>query len=295
MRLRLGERAVGLENGGPLVVGILNVTPDSFSDGGRWHGADAQVARGLELAAAGAHVVEVGGESSVSDRAPVAAALEIERVVPVVRRLAAEGVTVAVDTWKAEVARAALEAGAAMVNDVSGLRDLGVAEACAKSGAALVVTHTRGEPKRKAFPRYDDLVSEVVDFLRSRLAAAERCGVAREQLIVDPGLDLAKTPAGSVDLLRRLGELRSLGRPVMLAASRKDFIGAITGRPPADRLAGTLAAIGAGLDAGAALLRVHDVAEVADFLRVRGALRGELAVEPGLRLDERLRHEGRAA
>jgi dihydropteroate synthase len=215
----------------------------------------------------------------------------VARVVPLVARLVAEGVTVSVDTWKAEVARAAIDAGAAMVNDVSGLLDPGVADACAESGAALVVMHTRARPKVKAFPGYDDVTGDVVAFLRERIAAAHERGVGEEQIVVDPGPDFAKTPAETVAVLRRLGDLSALGRPVLLAASRKDFVGAITGRPPAERLGGTLAAIGEGVDAGAAIVRVHDVAATRDFLAVRAALRGRDEVPTDLHLDHRLRRQ----
>jgi dihydropteroate synthase len=289
MRLRLRDRVVELGPGEPpLVMGIVNASPESFSDGGSVGGLDDQVERALAL---GADIVDVGGESGATDRPPVPAAEEMARVVPLVERLAAEGVVVSVDTWKGEVARAAIDAGASMINDVSGLIDLGVADACAESGAALVVMHTRARPKEKAFPGYDDVVADVLLFLRERMAAARERGVAEEQLVVDPGPDFAKTPAETVAALRALAELRELGRPVLLAASRKDFVGALTERPPKDRLAGTLAAIGEGVDAGAAIVRVHDVAATRDFLNVRAALRGETEVPRELRLDHRLRRQ----
>jgi dihydropteroate synthase len=289
MRLRLRDRVVELGPGEPpLVMGIVNASPESFSDGGSVGGLDDQVERALAL---GADIVDVGGESGATDRPPVPAAEELARVVPLVERLAAEGVVVSVDTWKGEVARAAIDAGASMINDVSGLIDLGVADACAESGAALVVMHTRARPKEKAFPGYDDVVADVLLFLRERMAAARERGVAEEQLVVDPGPDFAKTPAETVAALRALAELRELGRPVLLAASRKDFVGALTERPPKDRLAGTLAAIGEGVDAGAAIVRVHDVAATRDFLNVRAALRGETEVPRELRLDHRLRRQ----
>jgi dihydropteroate synthase len=210
-------------------------------------------------------------------------------VVPLVERLAAEGVLVSVDTWKPEVARAALAAGAAMINDVSGLRDHGLAQACAAAGAALVLMHTRAEPKVKHFPGYDDVTADVVAFLRERIEVARSHGVGDEQLVLDPGPDFAKTPAETVETLRSLHAVTALGRPVVLAVSRKDFVGALTGRPPRERLAGTLAAIGAGVDAGAAILRVHDVAATVDFLAVRAALAGEAPVSDALRLPDGLR------
>jgi dihydropteroate synthase len=289
--LDLGDRTLSLDPAAPALMGIVNASPESFSDGGALPDVDAQVEQGLRLAAEGAAIVDVGGESGVTDRRPISPDEETERVVPVVERLARAGVTVSVDTWKAAVARAALGAGASMVNDASALRDPGVAAACAEHRAALVVTHTRAAPKVKAFPAYGDVMPDVLELLAERVRIAERLGVACERIVVDPGLDLAKTPAQSVELLRRLGELRRLGRPVLLAASRKDFVGALTVRPPAARLGGTLAAVAAGADAGAAILRVHDVAAVADFLAVRAALQASTTVDAGLHLPRELRRE----
>ena len=287
MRLRLRDRTLEL-GGRPLIMGIANASPESFSgDGG-----EGAVERALALVADGADLIDVGGESGVTGVDPLPAEEEAARVVPVVEALAREGVTVSVDTWKPEVARAAFEAGAAMVNDVSGLRDLELADACAATGAALVVMHTRAEPKVKEFPHYDDLVADVESFLRERVEAARGRGVEEEQIVVDPGPDFAKTPAETVEVLRALPT--GLGRPVLLAVSRKDFVGALTGRPPRERLGGTLAAVGAGVDAGASILRVHDVAAVADFLKVRAALRGDEEVPRDLRLPLGLRiHNGR--
>ena len=289
--IRLGAAELGLDPNTPALMGIVNASPESFSDGGLLRDVDAQVEHGLRLAEEGAAIVDVGGESGVTDRAPVTAEEESRRVVPVVERLATAGVTVSVDTWKADVARTALAAGASMVNDASGLREPEVAEACAEHAAALVVTHTRAAPKVKAFPAYRDVVADVLDFLGDRLSVAERLGLARDRVVVDPGLDLAKTPAQSVEVLRRLGELHKLGRPILLAASRKDFVGALTRRRPTARLAGTLAAMAAGADAGATLLRVHHVAAIADFLAVRAALHGSAPVDAGLRLSPELRRE----
>jgi dihydropteroate synthase len=291
MILRLGERRLELRRGRPLVMGIVNASPESFSDGGRWGTLDAQVARAHELVGEGADLIDVGGESGVTGVPAVAAEEEARRVVPLVERLAADGVVVSVDTWKPEVARKAIAAGAAMINDVSGLRDPDLADACAASGAALVVMHTRAEPKVKEFPDYDDVVADVVEFVRERVALARSRGVEDEQIVVDPGPDFAKTPAETVEVLRALEALAVLDRPILLAVSRKDFVGALTGRPPSERLAGTLAAVGAGVGAGAAIVRVHDVAATVDFLRVRAALAGEEPVDSGLRLPDHLRRE----
>jgi dihydropteroate synthase len=291
MRLRLRERTLELEPERPLIMGIVNATPDSFSDPGRFPDL---YARARELLDAGAHLIDVGGESGVTGRPPVQAPVEIERVLPLVERLAAEGVPVSVDTWKGEVARAALAAGAAMVNDPSALRDPSVADACAEAGAALVITHTRAAPKQKLFPAYHDVRADVLALLGERMDAARERGVGDDQIVLDPGPDLAKTPAETLDVLRDLGALAGLGRPLLLAVSRKDFVGALTGKGPAQRLAGTLAAVSAGLDRGAAILRVHDVADVADFLAVRSALREGGEVPRDLRLAEGLRRESAA-
>lgn len=273
-------------------MGIVNATPDSFSgDGGAGDGLDALAARAHALLDDGATLIDVGGESGVTNRPAVPAREEIERVVPLVARLAGEGVSVSVDTWKAEVAGAALEAGAVVVNDVSGLRDPAMAAVCAQGDATLVITHTRAAPKEKSFPPYDDVVVDVMAFLAERIARAVEAGVDPGRIVIDPGLDLAKTPAQSVEILRRFGELRAIGKPILLAVSRKDFVGALTGRAPRERLGGTLAAVNAGVAAGAAILRVHDVAHVVDYLRVRAALNGDEPVPPGLRLPEGLLRE----
>jgi dihydropteroate synthase len=273
----------------PLVMGIVNASPESFSDGAQVGGLEQQVERGMRLIDEGADLIDVGGESGVTDRPPVAPEEEAARVVPLIERLASAGAIVSVDTWKAEVARAALDAGAAMVNDVSGLSDPGVADACAAAGAGLVIAHTRAAPKQKAFPDYDDVVADVVELLRERTAEARARGVGEEQIVLDPGPDLAKAPPDTLAVLRALPSVAALGRPVLLALSRKDFVGALTGRAPAERLAGTLAAIGAGLDGGGSILRVHEVAATVDYLAVRGALRGERDVPAALRLHPGLR------
>ena len=294
MRLLVRGGFLELDRGRPLLMGIVNATPDSFSDRPGKKTLAELVARAQELVGDGAAVIDVGGESGRTDRPPVSVREEAARVAPVVERLADAGLTVSVDSWRAEPVRAALGAGAAMVNDVSGLSDPAVAELCAETGAALVITHTRAAPKEKRFPDYGgDVMGDVASFLAERLALARRAGAGEEQLVLDPGLDLAKTPAESVEVLRRLGELDGLGRPLLLAISRKDFLGAVTGRPPADRDAATLAAVEPALDCAGALLRVHDVRAVADFLRVRAALRGGAEVPDGS-LPEALRREAAA-
>lgn len=284
--LVLGER--------PWLMGIVNATPDSFSDDGRYPTLEARVALARELLSAGADVIDVGGESGVTNRPAVAAEEEIARVVPLIERVAGElGALVSVDTYKPAVAEAAIAAGARIVNDVSGLRDPGLAEVCARTGAALVIMHTRAAPKTKLLdPGMDGrMAADVVAFLRERIELARAHGVAEEQLILDPGPDFGKTPAQTVEVLRRLDDVLALGRPVLMALSRKDFIGAITGRPPRERLAGTLAALGWGADAGGHLFRIHDIAEAAEYLAVRDVLAGRRELDADARLSDRLRWE----
>jgi dihydropteroate synthase len=272
------------------LMGIVNATPDSFSDPQGAKSLLSLVARAHELVDAGAAIVDVGGESGRTDREAVPVEEEIARIVPLVERLVSDGLTVSVDTWRAPVARAGLTAGAAMINDVSALSDPGVADACAAAGAALVVTHTRVPPKVKGFPDYADVVADVIALLEDRAAAAEARGVERDRLVFDPGIDIGKSPAESIELLRRLPELAVLGGPLLVAASRKDFIGALTDRAPAARDPGTLAAVDRAVAGGADILRVHDVAGVRDYLTVRAALDGE-APEAGFPLAEHLRRE----
>ncbi len=276
----------------PYLMGIVNATPDSFSDEPGATTAEQRIEHGRRLVAEGADLVDVGGESGVTNAAPVDVEEEIARVVPVIEALTAEGIAVSVDTYKPAVAEAALVAGARMVNDVSGLRDPELSEVAARHGAALVLMHTRAEPKQKDFPDYDDVMTDVVEFLQKKVAAAADRGVDPARIVLDPGPDFAKTPAQTVECLRRLPELTALGHPLLLAMSRKDFVGALTGRAPRRREAGTLAAVAAGIDAGAAFLRVHDVAGTRDFLTVRAALNGSLEVDKSLELPEHLRRVG---
>ena len=275
-------------------MGIVNASPDSFSDGGMHPDLEAQVELANELLAAGADILDVGGESATTGRPPVPVEEEIERVAPLVQRLAGElDAIVSVDTYKPEVARAAIAAGATIVNDVSGLRDPELAQVCAQSGAGLVVMHTRAAPRERLQDPdlYGDIAGEVLAFLRERMALALACGVDPEQLIVDPGPDFAKTPAQTIRLLAEVERMHELGRPLLMAISRKDFIGALTGRPPRERLAGTLAALAHGVARGAHIFRVHDVSAAADFLTVRAALGGGLEPSRDLALAEEKRHQ----
>lgn len=293
MRLRAGAHVLELGER-PLLMGIVNASPDSFSDGGRHPTLDDQVRLAERLLQAGADMLDVGGESATTNRPPVAPEQEAELVVGLIERLAGGlGALVSVDTYKPLVARAAIAAGASIVNDVSGLRDAELAAVCAQSGAALVLMHTRAAPRERLQDPdlYEDVTEEVLAFLRERIALAGDAGVAAEQLIVDPGPDFAKTPAQTIRLLSEVDRLHELGRPLLMAISRKDFIGALTGRAPRERLAGTLAALAHGADAGAHIFRVHDVAAASDFLTVRAALDGETAPGRDLALEEELRHD----
>jgi len=286
LTLELGAR--------PWLMGIVNASPDSFSDGGLYTDLEAQVELARELQAAGADILDVGGESASTGRPPVDVAAEIERVAPLVRILAGElGALVSVDTYKPAVARAAIAAGARIVNDVSGLRDPALADVCAQTGAALVLTHTRAAPRERLQDPdlYGDIAAEVLAFLRERTAVALAHGVAPEQLILDPGPDFAKTPAQTIRLLRELARLHELGRPLLMAISRKDFIGALTGRRPRARDAGTLAALAYGVEQGAHVFRVHDVAGAADFLTVCAALAGESQPSRDLALSDEIRYD----
>lgn len=262
----------------PLLMGVLNATPDSFSDAGRYRTLAQRIERGLELVRDGADIVDVGGESAVTTTPAVAAEEEIERVVPLIEGLVARSeALISVDTYKPAVASAAIAAGASIINDVSGLRDPALADACAATGAALVVMHTRALPKHRLSDPdlYDDVGADVVGFLRERTELARRRGVPRESLIVDPGPDFSKTPAQTIEVLRHLDCVVRIGYPVLLAVSRKDFLGALLQRSPRARLAGTLAALDHGLSNGAHLFRVHDVLEARAFISARLALREE--------------------
>jgi len=277
----------------PLLMGIVNASPDSFSDGGRYQTLEARVGLAGELIASGAAIIDIGGESATTNRPVVEVALEIERVVPLIEQVVRLGALVSVETYKPRVAAAAIAAGAVIVNDVSGLCDPGLADVCAETGAALVVMHTRSPPRVRLHDpdRYPDILVDVLDFLSGRIELARSRGVAAEQLIVDPGPDFSKTPAQTIELLRGVERLHDLGRPLLMAISRKDFVGAVTGRPPRERLAGSLAALSYGVEIGAQIFRVHDVAAAADFLAVRAALRGDAELDRGAVLADGLRWE----
>jgi dihydropteroate synthase len=257
-------------------MGVLNLTPDSFSDGGRFLDPGAAVARALALAEEGADILDVGGESTRPGAPPVPVAEEIRRVVPVLERLRAAGfrVPVSVDTSKPEVARAALAAGAAMVNDVTALADPALAAVVAEAGVPVVLMHMRGTPRdMQERAAYRDVVAEVREELAAALARAVGAGIDPARVVLDPGIGFAKSAAQSLEILARLRELAALGRPVLVGPSRKSFIGHVTGAAVGDRLPGTLAAVAAAVLNGAAFVRVHDVAAARQAARVAAAVR----------------------
>ena len=257
------------------IMGVVNVTPDSFSDGGSLADAGAAVAHARRLVAEGAALVDVGGESTRPGAAPVAIEEELRRVLPVIEGIAALdlGAVVSIDTMKRPVAEAALDAGAGYVNDVTAFRhDPDLAGLVADRGVDCCLMHMLGEPRTmQADPRYDDVVSDVKAFLEERLAAAVAAGIAEERIQLDPGIGFGKTLEHNLELLRRLDEIVAIGRPVVLGTSRKAFIGKLTGREPAERVPGTVATCVIGFERGARVFRVHDVAAVADGLAVAAA------------------------
>jgi dihydropteroate synthase len=259
----------------PLIMGVLNVTPDSFSDGGRWLDPARAVRRGRRMAREGADWIDVGGESTRPGASAVPLREELRRVVPVVERLAAAGLAVSVDTSKAEVARRALAAGATIVNDVTALRgDPLMARVCADAGARVVLMHMAGSPRTmQRRPRYRDVVADVAAFLRARAESALRAGIRRDKILVDPGIGFGKTPEHNLDLLRRLDEVARLGWPVVVGTSRKSFIGHALGRDVGDRVFGTAATVAVAVLRGAAVLRVHDVREMSDTARMAALLK----------------------
>lgn len=279
MRLQLKDRLLELRNGEPLIMGIVNIGSDSVADPLSLDTLDVQVQFAMRQSDAGAHILDIGVQSGRTDTPVLSEEQEIERLVPLVRALDERELVVSVDTWRASVAEAAIEAGAALINDVGGLVDERLADVVGASGVGLVVMHTRAAPKQAHFPGYEDATADILSFLEQRMQLALSRGVARDGIVIDPGLDYAKTPQESIEALRRLGELQRFDRPILLAVSRKYFIGMLSGAPPEERLAGTLAAIEFGVSAGAHIVRVHDVAQVAEFLRVRGALRSDGTAE----------------
>jgi dihydropteroate synthase len=259
----------------PKLMGVVNVTPDSFSDGGRYLDPEAAIAHGIELAEQGAEILDVGGESTRPGAAEVSEVEELARVEPVVAGLAGTAI-ISIDTSKVGVARAALDAGASIVNDVTALRhDPEIGALCAEREAGLVLMHMLGEPRTmQENPSYDDVVDDVKAFLAERLEVAVGMGAAEEKIWLDPGIGFGKTLEHNLELLRRLGELRELGRPLVIGTSRKSFLGKIDGSDVDDRIGGTIASSVFAAAEGADVLRVHDVAETAQATKVASAILG---------------------
>ena len=263
---RCGRFSFALDR--PLVMGIVNVTPDSFSDGGRFLDAEQAIAHGLALKEAGADILDIGGESTRPGSASVPAAEELARVMPVVEGLRDAGLALSVDTMKPEVMAAALAAGADMINDVRGFEAPGAWEAVADSRCGLCVMHMQAAPKTmQADPRYEDVVAEVSARLKARMAAAEAAGIARERLVIDPGFGFGKTLEHNLALFKNLGRLADMA-PVLVGLSRKSMLGALTGREVGDRLLPSVVAALAAIRRGAALVRVHDVRETVDAIKL---------------------------
>ncbi len=274
MILRCGKHVLDLRQ--PRIVGVLNVTPDSFSDGGRYLDAAAALAQARRLVAEGADMIEVGGESTRPGAAPVSAEEESARVLPVLRQLARElDVPIAIDTSQAEVMRAAVEAGATLINDVRALQQEGALRAAAELGVPVGLMHMQGEPRTMQHaPQYEDVVAEVAAFLGERRAAALAAGVAADSIVLDPGFGFGKTQAHNLALFAALPHFAALGAPLLVGLSRKRMIGELTGREPAERAVGSAVAAAMAAARGARLLRVHDVAATRDALTVMRELGG---------------------
>ena len=271
LKLLCGRFEFSLER--PLVMGILNVTPDSFSDGSRHLETDAAIAHGLKLVSEGADIIDIGAESTRPGAAPVSLHEEIDRLLPVIEGLRDCGAAISVDTFKPEVMQGVLDAGADMINDIYGFRRPGALEAVAASYCGLCVMHMQGEPRTmQEAPQYDDVVSEVREFLLERIGAIRQHGMHPRRILLDPGFGFGKTVQHNYELLRRLPELFLDDYPWLVALSRKSMIGHVVGREPDQRLGGSIAGALAGIARGAAMVRVHDVAQTVDALKVWAAV-----------------------
>ncbi len=278
--LSFGDRMLDL-SARTHVMGILNVTPDSFSDGGEYFEPDRAIARGLELARQGADIIDVGAESTRPGAEPISAEQELERLLPVIRGLASQvTVPISVDTYKAAVAEAALQTGAHMINDISGLRfDPAMATVVAKYQAPVVVMHIKGQPKNmQQDPHYDDLIGEISEYLSESIAIALAAGIGRDRIIIDPGIGFGKRLMDNYEILRRLREFSRLGCPILVGPSRKSFIGKVLNVPPDQRLEGTIAAVVIAIQNGAHIVRVHDVLPVIRACRIADLLVGKTAL-----------------
>jgi len=257
----------------PLVMGIVNVTPDSFSDGGQHLQHEAAIAHAQQLVAEGADIIDIGGESTRPGAQPVSVQEELDRVLPIIEGLRGAPVPISIDTCKPEVMRAAISAGVQMVNDINALQDSAAMNAVAAGNVAVCLMHKQGDPQTmQTQPHYQDVVAEVCEFLRERIAAAQTAGIARERIVIDPGFGFGKTLAHNLNLLRHLDRLRELGVPVLAGLSRKSMLGALTGREVGDRVAASVAAALIAVQRGASIVRVHDVRETVDALKIWNAI-----------------------
>ena len=273
-QLRAGRFSLSLDR--PLIMGVVNVTPDSFSDGGRFLDTERAIAHAVQLIEEGADILDVGGESTRPGAAPVGAQEEADRVLPVLEALADAGVPISIDTRHAQLMRAALERGASMINDIQALTGPGALDAVRESDCAICLMHMQGEPgTMQMATAYTDVVSEVQEFLRTRIDACIDAGIARERLVIDPGIGFGKTARHNLELLRGLCRLSELCLPMLVGVSRKALLGRITGRDVNNRLAGSVSAAVLAAERGAAIVRVHDVAAPRDALRVLRAVTDE--------------------
>lgn len=259
------------------IVGVLNVTPDSFSDGGKYFTVESAVKRGLELIEGGADWVDVGGESTRPGAEIISEPEELRRILPVIKALAEKGIPLSIDTYKSSVARAAVEIGAVVINDISGLGfDPKIAETAAEFDTILTLMHIKGTPRDMQInPHYDDLMGEIIEYLHQRTEAAAKAGVRRDKIVIDPGIGFGKRVSDNLEILRRLWELRVLGYPIMVGVSRKSFIGKILDLPVERRLFGTCGACAAAVANGAAILRVHDPDEVQQAVSIVDYISGK--------------------
>jgi dihydropteroate synthase len=289
---QLTARELSLDITRPLIMAVINATPDSFSDAGKYATVEARMERTKEVLDQGADILDIGGQSAITGVPEISEDEEIERITPVIQWVAANtNAIMSIDTYRPRVAAAALEAGAHIINDISGLLHTELATVVAQYNAGYILMHNRGRPKVRLTDAnlYEDVVADVLEFMDDRFTQLQAAGVTKQQVIVDPGPDFAKTPAQTVEVLQKISRLLEYRRPVLFPVSRKDFIGAITGRPPRERLAGTLAAIAHTLTlTRSGIYRVHDIQEVRNFIDVWDVLQGHQELGAEVLLDRTL-------
>jgi dihydropteroate synthase len=289
---QLTARGLNLDITRPLIMAVINATPDSFSDAGKYATVEARMERTKEVLNQGADILDIGGQSAITGVPEISEEEEIERITPVIQWVAANtNAIMSIDTYRPKVAAAALEAGAHIINDISGLLHPELANVVAQHNAGYILMHNRGRPKVRLTDAnlYEDVVADVLEFMDDRFTQLQAAGVTKQQVIVDPGPDFAKTPAQTVEVLQKISRLLEYRRPVLFPVSRKDFIGAITGRPPRERLAGTLAAIAHTLTlTRSGIYRVHDIQEVRNFIDVWDVLQGHQELGAEVLLDRSL-------